>query len=315
MRAWAWLLAVFLLVACGQPTEPAVVEPALPVEVRASVDNAVATTGDVITFMLEVDRDPAFEVEIPEAGAEIAGFRIIDLGQNSAPDEGRVVDTWWYKLRADLVGSYVLPSTNIRYRQGEGEWQTIETSEIFVEVASVLPLEGEVDDIRDIKPLQPPRTSSWWILLVAGGVLLLLSIVVVSLAIWWLRRSSEGPRLVPPHEVAFAALDALREVDLDDPEALRAWYFDLSEVLRTYVEGRFGLNATDLTTDEILARMVELKALANAEKTQLKTFLLDTDQVKFAAYCPSGEEIERSYEDALGFVEATVPQEQTEVRG
>ncbi|MBT3222481.1 MAG: hypothetical protein HN348_25695, partial [Proteobacteria bacterium] len=96
--------------------------------------------------------------------------------------------------------------------------------------------------------------------------------------------------------------------------AQRVWYFDLSEVLRTYVEGRFGLNATDLTTDEILVRMVELTTLASDEKQQLKSFLIDTDQVKFAAYHPSPEEIECSYEGALGFVEATVPHEQEEVQ-
>ncbi|MBT3224406.1 MAG: hypothetical protein HN348_35510, partial [Proteobacteria bacterium] len=240
MRNWASLLMVFLLVACAQPTEPVLGEPPLPVEVRAVVDNAVATTGDVITYELEIDRNPSFEVEVPEPGAEIAGFRIIDLGQDSAEQEGRVHDKWWYKLRADLVGSYVLPSTTIRYREGEGDWQTIETSEIFVEVASVLPVEGEADDIREIKPLQPPLPTKWWILFVAGGgAFLLLLILALGVAIWWFRRGGAGPYVAPAHEVAFAALDALRKSDLDDPEALRVWYFDLSEVLRTYVEGRF----------------------------------------------------------------------------
>ena len=53
-------------------------EPLPPVEVRATVDKAVATTGDRITYTVAVQHQPGIEVEIPEIGAEIAGLRIID---------------------------------------------------------------------------------------------------------------------------------------------------------------------------------------------------------------------------------------------
>ena len=57
------------------------------------------------------------------------------------------------------------------------------------------------------------------------------------------------------------ALDALRQTDFTDLEAVRDYYFRISEVLRAYIEGTFPLNATDLTTEEILPRLAEIAEL------------------------------------------------------
>jgi hypothetical protein len=293
------------------------------VEARAQVDRAVATTGDVITYTVTVDYDPSYEVDVPEPGADIAGFRILDVGRE--PDrsaDGRVVETRWYELRADLVGSYVLPPVTVSYRPKTGQDDagarpedagTVQTSAIFVEVESVLAAaeaEGEdVGDIRDLKPLQPPPSHFPWVWIGAGAAVLLLA----GAAVWLLRRRrrAQAPP-VPPHEVAFEALRALKGTDFSDPEAVRRFHFRISEVLRAYVEGRFGLNATDLTTEEILPRLGEVQGLPAAEAESLCRFLLATDRVKFADHRPTAEEVQQTWERALSFVEATRPREEPE---
>jgi hypothetical protein len=303
------------LVNCAEKPESVdSVDPREPVEAQASVDRAVATTGDLITYRITVDAGVEYEIEIPEAGAEIAGFRIVDIGRDEPlTRNGRTRRESWYELRADLVGSYVLPPIEVGYRQlvdeGDepGPWETLTTSEIFVEVESVLPTEGGADDIRGLKPLREIRSPIPWSKIVMGVVAALLAAV----GLWWYlrqraRRRTEVPR-VPPHEVAFEALNALRETDFDDPAAIRWFYFRLSEVVRTYVEARFGMNATDLTTEEILASLTQLDQLAADQNEVLCRFLVDTDQVKFAHREPSRGDIESTYEQALGFVEATRP--------
>jgi hypothetical protein len=308
---------VALATACATQESPVTgsVEPPPPVEARAAVDKAVATTGDLITYTITVDHDPAYTVEIPEAGAEIAGFRIVDIGRvDPREEDGRVIEERWYQLRADLVGSYVLPPVTVGYHlQAEvseagdddaAQVQSIETSAIFVEVESVLPETGEATDIIEIKPLQPKTSRIPWFWIIAGIVLLLALGVIGKLV--WRRATKEAPPL-PPHEIAFQALDALRGADFDDPEAVRRFYFAISEVERAYVEGRFGLNATDLTSDEIIARLDEINDLDAGPEQELRRFLVDTDQVKFAAHRASQEEIEQTYERALAFVEATRP--------
>lgn len=320
----AWLLIAALGLAVGCAPEARLVEPdepRAPVEVRAAVDRAVATTGDLITYRVTVEYATDFEVDVPEAGAEIAGFRIVELGRDKPVEKrDRIIDERWYQLRADLVGSYVLPPVEVRYRPraaaGEepADWQVLSTSEIFVEVESVLPLDGEAEDIRGIKPLRTIQRPAPWLWIVLG----LAAAAVLGVVVWlyWRyrsRRREQVPR-VPPHELAFAALEALRGVDFNDPVAVRRFYFQLSAAVRAYVEGRFGLNATDLTTEEIVRGLPQLTDLDAEQNAVLKSFLMDTDQVKFAHHAPSEGEIESAYERALSFVETTqlVPENETE---
>ena len=316
--------AILALALAGCPASeapaPAGVEPAAaapaesesrpPVEASTAVDRAVATTGDVITYTVTVDHDPAFEVELPEPGAEIAGFRIFDLGRDEPVERrGRRVASRWYKLRADIVGSYVLPPVTVGYRAagGDQEWRTIETSAIFVEVESVLPADGEAADIRGLKPLREVRQGLPWGW-IGGG---LAALALAAAALWaWLRRPRPATPPVPPHVLAFGELDALRGTDFDDPAAVRRFHFRISEILRAYVEGRWGLNATDLTTEEILPHLAGLGDLPSGEADRLTRFLRATDRVKFAEHRPPPSEVEETWERALGFVEATVPRQE-----
>lgn len=342
-------LALALSLGCGQqPAETetpggareGAQEPKAAVEARSSVDRAVATTGDVITYTVTVDYDPAYEVDVPEPGADIAGFRIIDLGREEREAGGRVVEERWYQLRADLVGSYVLPPVTVTYSRAEplgegpsepeqggaeeggaeesasgdvGTVQSVQTSAIFVEVESVLPGEGEeaATDIRDIKPLQEiPSTVPWpWILGGAGALLLL------GLAFWlWRRRPEKLEPPEPAHVRAFRELDALRGTDFQDPEAVRRFHFRISEVLRAYVEGRYRLNATDLTSEEINAALPGLP-VPEAQRREIAAFLWQTDRVKFADHTPDEEEIRVTYDQALTFVEKTRPAEEPAAEG
>lgn len=311
-------LALPLVLACGAADEQADMAgtPKPPAELRAAVDRATATTGDLITYEVEVEREPDVSVELADPGTGIAGFRIVDLGQD-APEtlaSGRIVERRWFKLRADLVGSYVLPGLSATYGGAAGDAGDLATPEIPVEVESVLPADGtEVTDIRDIKPLRRVEPGRPWLLWlgIASAVLAL-----AAAAWWWRRRRKRGsaspatPR-VPPYELAIQELERLRRTDFSNLRELRRYYFAVSAVLRAYIEGRFGLNATDLTTEEILSRLGEPAAIAirldPVQARRLERFLLATDQVKFAAHLPGPEEIDRTYEQALGFVQATRP--------
>jgi hypothetical protein len=319
LRGCLLVASLLGLIHCAEVPESRLQDaPREPVEAQASVDRAVATTGDLITYRIAVDAEASYEIEIPEAGAEIAGFRIVDIGTEEAPARnGRVLRERWYELRADLVGSYVLPPVVVGYRQPapEGEepepWQTLTTSEIFVEVESVLPAEGGAEDIRGLKPLHPVRSPVPWVGIIAG----LITALLIAAGIWWYLRWRAKQRdavpLRPPHEVAFEALNALRDTDFDDPAAVRWFYFQISEILRVYVEGRFAINATDLTTEEILPSLASLEDLTSEQGEHLRHFLVDTDQVKFAHREPSRSDVESIYEQALSFIEATRRSDET----
>ena len=125
-----------------------------PIEVEARVDRATATTGDEITYSVTIHYDPEVKLQsLPEFGADIGGFRVIAMGEDDPRElEERLVERKWYTLKADLVGSYVLPPVIISYEY-QNEQKEVKTTKIFVEVKTVLDQEGEPKDIRDIKPL------------------------------------------------------------------------------------------------------------------------------------------------------------------
>ena len=287
------------------------------VEARADVDHASATTGDVITYTVEIEHKPDITIHIPDPGSDIAGLRIIDSGHEPPQTEdGRVHERRWFKLRADLVGSYVLPPVTAIYQEGDKPVKTLSTSEIFLEVKSVLPSTDSgtspATDIHDLKPLKEVHYRPRWLFPVIG---LVVAAALLALLAWWRQRRPKAyaKPATPPHQVAFAALDALRRTDFTDAAQVRRYYFAISEVIRTYVEARFALNATDLTTEEIVAQLHNTSALVPAERSRLKEFLVDTDQVKFAGHVPDSREIEQTYERGLAFVEATRPQPPPEV--
>lgn len=317
-RVAAALAAAALVLGCaaGEPAGDA--EPRPPAELRASVDRATATTGDLIVYTVEVERDAEVEVALDEPGTDIAGFRIVDLGR--APAEtlpsGRILERRWYELRADLVGAYVLPALTATYGDPSGAGGDLEAPEISVEVESVLPDDGsEATDIRDIKPLRRIDDGASWLLWTG----LALAAAALALAAWWWRRRRKRPDggapeapPVPPYDLAIRELERLRRTDFSNLRELRRYHFAVSSVVRAYVEGRFGLNATDLTTEEILARLGDLAPLEAPQAKRLRRFLVATDRVKFAAHLPASDEIERTWEQALGFVEATRPREDAE---
>ena len=295
---------------CTPPIDPELeVSAERPVRVRAAVEPATATIGDPLTYTLEVAHREGLAVEVPELPEALDGLRVApgEASTESSRRRGQVIERRSYRLIADRVGTHVIPPLAVAWGDQGDPGERVATPELTIEVASVLAAgEGEPTDIRDVKPLRKPP-SRWpavaaLIAAVLGGVALL--------AAWWWRRrrraqATEPP--LPPYEAALQALARLRHTDFGDPESVRAYYFALSEVVRVYVEGRFGLNATDLTTEEIVTRVGDVEGLSGDDSARLCGLLTAADRVKFARVFPSSREIEATFDQALAFVESTRP--------
>ncbi len=304
LSALLGIVAALLLTTCRTAKVPLAGDEERPVVVIAAVDRARATTGDLVRFSVEVSRDPAYVAEMAGLELDLAGFPLLEVGRDEPRKRrGRIIETHWAQFRADLVGSYILPGVTVHYRSPEkAESGSVETAEIFVEVVSVLPADGAANDIRDIKPLQAMPGSWRWI--VGLGVVLGVLVGVAAYLYWRKKQRSVVAPPIPAHVLALAALRRLRRTDLQTSAEKRRYYFEISAVLRGYVEGRYRLNATDLTTEEILDNLDGL-GIENEECTRLRRFLLHGDQVKFAASIPTQEEILATYERAFTFVENT----------
>jgi hypothetical protein len=279
-----------------------------PIAVNAGVDKAVAATGDVITYTVTVDRSPEVVVRIPEFGAEIADFRIVDMGTEGPKEiEGRVVIKKWYKLRADTAGSYIIPPVKLAYRpKSDAAEKEIQTSQIFVEVKPDTPARERQKDIIDIKPLEEPQINYLLWLTVIGGAVTA-GLLVAGGIICYRRRKKGGEATVKPpaHEAALAELNKLKGVKYNDVQEIKRLYFNLSEIFRRYLEERYGFPATDWTSEEIISQTNKNRELTFELKEQSKLFLHNTDLVKFAESIPGDEQIQEELNRAISFVEAT----------
>jgi hypothetical protein len=301
--------AALLVLACGDASSTAAPEGAGEgtVTVSAAADRSTATVGDAVRYTVEVRHPEGMSPILlaPVVDGAIGGLRVVDAGVERARRlRGVALASHWWILRAESTGSYVLPAAVVTVEAAEEGQRRLESNEVFVDVVSILP-----EDAADIRDVKPPRRSSGWIRwLWIGGAALALAAALF--AWWWWRRRKREAQQAPallPHELALRELDRLRRTDFSSLAELRRYYFEISEVLRRYVEARFGLNATDLTTEEILARSSELRDLAGAQSISLREFLVATDRVKYAAMVPTESEIEQTYELALSFVESTRP--------
>jgi hypothetical protein len=324
--AGAVVVVVALLVACGE-AEEGTGSLAGRAEATASIDSEQVAFGDEFTLTVEVRSDPTFEIDVPRV-TEIAGFRFLDSGSTRSEERGVAIERRWLRLRAEQAGKQTLPAFDVRYRPapagvmpgaappapgaaGNAPWKTTSTTPIELDIRSHLPAGDQPPQIRDIKPLQPIERPQPW-LWIAVAVLVVLA--VAAAIAYWLRRR-RGPRAeapaappVPAHVVALAALERLAAEEPVGDAAVRRYYFTLSEIVRAYIEGRFGLNATDLTTEEIVPLIGQL-ALPNERALELRAFLYDTDAVKFASHRPPRPEIAGILGWARRFVEETKPVE------
>ncbi len=150
-----------------------------------------------------------------------------------------------------------------------------------------------MEDIRDIKGVVPVPHPWWWLWVV-------LALVVAGVVAWWLwkRRkpvlTGKTPVALSPLEVALAALERLRQ---DNPP-VEEFYTRLSDIVRHYIEDRFGLRAPERTTEEFLAEAT----LPAEHMALLGAFLQEADLVKFARHRPGRQDMERAFAAAETFI-------------
>ncbi|MEK7383796.1 MAG: hypothetical protein AAB262_11005 [Elusimicrobiota bacterium] len=136
----------------------------------------------------------------------------------------------------------------------------------------------------DIKPPRTARPALWPWLLAA----------LLSLGAWqfWKRRplapdgvATPGEPPLPPEERARRALQNLRASGLWEREEYSAYYLRLTDLLREYLESRYGEHATAMTSGEV-ARLVRSRSADLRLGTTVREVLGRADLVKFARLKP-----------------------------
>ena len=106
----------------------------------------------------------------------------------------------------------------------------------------------------------------------------------------------------------------LKQRQLCEKGQEKTYYTELTEILRQYLEGRFGINAMEMTTPQI-KRAVRATVPAEAAPGLMNEVLEMADYVKFAKMRPLPEDNVRAFEQAIKFVENTRPAPEQDNQG
>lgn len=146
---------------------------------------------------------------------------------------------------------------------------------------------------------------------VYGAITLIILALLVWLLVWYIRRTlsrreaivKPGPK-IPPHVVAIKALVELKNCKLWQNGKYKQYYTALTDILRVYIGGRWGIGAMEMTTDEIIAALRDVE-LPLESRSNLVSIMRTADMVKFAKAEPAAEDNEDNYTKAYYFVENT----------
>jgi hypothetical protein len=207
-------------------------------------------------------------------------------------------------------GRHVLPPIRFPFVAGERA-DTIATRPLYLDVLT-MPLDS-TQNFADIKPVygMPIGWDDVWPWLLVAGLLLLVSAAAGFGVYAFIRRRNNKPVFgasrpkEPPHATALRELDRLRGEKLWQSGRVKEYYTRLSDIVRTYVEGRFGVPAMEMTRDEILAGLRSAGFEDNNLVDRLWNLFSLSDMVKFAKAEPPANENETSLLDSYLFVNNT----------
>lgn len=150
--------------------------------------------------------------------------------------------------------------------------------------------QNEVLEIKDVKdPVDMPDYSFG----IGLGIVCLL-VATLLILFYKFRKPRVVSAALNPKENALRALEQLEKRQLTTQAHYADFYFELSFILRSYLEQQFKISALDMTSEEFLQSLSTIDHLNALQKDQLKNFLHKSDYIKFAQYIPTREEINES---------------------
>ena len=117
-----------------------------------------------------------------------------------------------------------------------------------------------------------------------------------------IRKVKVEPKL-PPHTLALQEIERIKgdkHLRMTDP---KTYYTELTDVLRTYMSDRFGFNAMEMTSGEIIDKLLETNDKDSIR--ELKYLFETADLVKFAKHSPLMNENDMNLVNAVDFINNT----------
>jgi hypothetical protein len=249
-------------------------------------------------------KDQRFELVQPK---ELEQFEVLEQSRQRQDGQSGSVTTFTLKMSAFELGMLTLPQLTFDLT-APGVSQSVAVPGMQVEVLPTLPKDADEQgaSLFDFQPPAEVPIRSWRLLYILAGVL------AAGLLAWglvkWLRRPRpQGVAVKPlaPLDVRTRkALDALKREELPAKGHVKDFYFRLSEILRGYLGERYGFEALECTSPELIASLRKLRTPGLPEEPLMR-FISESDLVKYAKAEASPESCAQSLAFGYELVEKT----------
>ena len=294
--------------------------PANAPKISGTVEPDSIGIGDRFLYTIEVERDLMQEVYFPDFKQSVEHYEMIeDRPVDTLSREGRRLKLRKsYLMAAFQEGIHnVLPE--VMYLD-KNIIDTLRGDDTLRLMVTTFEIDSTSHTIFDIKPQRTLKFKfgeisgyvTWTIIAII--ILVLLFLIAKRILAHYGKSFSDifkpAPPL-PPHEIALRDLKKLHSERLWQEGNHKLYYSGLTDILRAYIAGQFGVGALEMTSDEIIDAMRGVE-IPQKQKMDLTELLRDADLVKFAKAMPEAEANEAAYTMALSFVEQTMPQPEEE---
>lgn len=254
-----------------------------PLRVEQRVDPSRVKIGEVFnrTVIITHPREHRYELVLP---GEPGDFEVLEHARRREDARDQATTTFSLRLSAFNLGNLTLPP--LRFEVWTREGARVFTSDPHsIEVIATLPedVAREGAELRDIRPPEAVAVPSYAVLWILLGALAAAALAYLAWR-WWRRPRAAKAPATPPQPLDVRTRDALRALARENLPAqgrIKEFYVRLSEIVRAHVGERFGVEALECTSSELLAALSRL-ITPGARPDGLDEFLSDSDLVKFA---------------------------------
>ena len=279
------------------------------VTVRASIDSLQLLVGEQTKIHLEVSMDANRKLQLPVINDTLVrGVEVLDIARPDTQklnDNKRWVISQEYTVTSFDSALYYLPPLEVMVDDEKYRSESLALKVYSIPVDTLHP-----DQFFGPKTVVdvPIEWQDIDTMVYAFIIMLLLGAACVFFIVRFrnnkpiIRIIKIEPKL-PPHQEAMKHIEEIKankNVQREDP---KLYYTELTDVIRTYIKDRFGFNALEMTSTEIIEHLLQVK-----DKESLKDlkYLFETaDLVKFAKHAPMMNENDMNLVNAVDFINET----------
>lgn len=295
------VLALFSLAASAQ------------VSVNVKIDSLELFIGEQTTIHLEVNMNAGQRLRFPVFNDTIIrGVEVVDASKVDTVfvnDGKRISVTQDYVITSFDSALYYIPPFRVYVDEKPYDSKSLALKVLSVPVDTV-----HADKFFGPKDVMaaPFSWDDWKASFWASVLIFIITLLTVYAFIRYrdnkpiIKRIRLTPKL-PAHKKAINRIEELKANNLVRSEDSKEYYTQLTDALRTYIYERYGFNAMEMTSSEIIAKLTEV---GNKQSlNELRQLFQTSDLVKFARYSTLINENDANLVSAIDFINQTKVEE------